>query len=246
MVRHIMDKRTGFTLIELLVVIAIIALLMSILLPALYRAKEQGKRAVCLNHQRQLAVAWMVYADDYEGKLVNGWTGDADSWAGEVQVGDDRMTQIEAIKAGALFPYCESVRIFKCPTGVRGEVLTYAPSSAMNGGHESTGPVVKKIAEIRRASERFVFIDEGCITPDSHVLHYREPRWWDLAPLRHANGTTLSFADGHSECWRWKDPRTIELARREGPGGWAEEYQANNVDLQRLQRSMWGKLGYTP
>jgi prepilin-type N-terminal cleavage/methylation domain-containing protein/prepilin-type processing-associated H-X9-DG protein len=241
-----MPKRTAFTLIELLVVIAIIALLMSILMPALSKVKEQGKRAVCLNHQRQLAIAWVMYADDFHGKLVNGWTGAADSWAGEVQSGDSPVTQIAAIKAGALFPYCKNIKIFKCPTGERGEVLTYAPSSAMNGGHEGTGPVSKKIAKIRRASERFVFIDEGCITPDSHVLHYREPMWWDLAPLRHANGTTLSFADGHSEYWGWKDPRTIELARREGPGGWAKELQSNNEDLERLQRSMWGQLGYTP
>jgi prepilin-type N-terminal cleavage/methylation domain-containing protein/prepilin-type processing-associated H-X9-DG protein len=68
------NKRSGsgFTLVELLVVIAIIALLMGVLLPALNRAREQGKRAVCLYYQRQMAGAWMMYADDNSDKIVNG------------------------------------------------------------------------------------------------------------------------------------------------------------------------------
>ena len=53
----------GFTLVELLVVIAIIALLMAILLPALGRAREMGKRAVCMNQIKQLQVAWNMYCD---------------------------------------------------------------------------------------------------------------------------------------------------------------------------------------
>jgi len=56
-------KSKGFTLIELLVVIAIIAVLMAILMPALYRAREQGKRAVYLNNLKQLSLAWIMYAD---------------------------------------------------------------------------------------------------------------------------------------------------------------------------------------
>jgi prepilin-type N-terminal cleavage/methylation domain-containing protein len=66
-----MDRKRAFTLIELLVVIAIIAILMGVLLPALNRARKQGKRAVCLSNLKQLTLAWGLYADDYRGQIVN-------------------------------------------------------------------------------------------------------------------------------------------------------------------------------
>jgi prepilin-type N-terminal cleavage/methylation domain-containing protein len=65
-------KKYGFTLIELLVVIAIIALLMAVLLPALSKARTQAKRIVCLSGLKQLTLAWVAYADNYDGKIVNG------------------------------------------------------------------------------------------------------------------------------------------------------------------------------
>ncbi|MHC4887889.1 MAG: type II secretion system protein, partial [Planctomycetota bacterium] len=69
-----MGRQRGFTLVELLVVVAIIAILMAILMPALNRAREQGKRAACLNNCKQLALAWSIYADENDDKIVNGNT----------------------------------------------------------------------------------------------------------------------------------------------------------------------------
>ena len=65
--RH--DSGRGFTLVELLVVIAIIAVLASLLLPALGKAKERGKRSQCLNNLRQQAIGLSLYAQDHDDRL---------------------------------------------------------------------------------------------------------------------------------------------------------------------------------
>jgi prepilin-type N-terminal cleavage/methylation domain-containing protein len=77
------DARRGFTLIELLVVIAIVGLLAALLLPVLSRTKESGRRTVCLNNLRQLAVATHLYASEHDGQLPP-WTRQ-DQWPAQLQ-----------------------------------------------------------------------------------------------------------------------------------------------------------------
>src|SRR5210317_946950 len=122
-----MRKQKGFTLIELLVVIAIIAILMAILLPALNRVKEQGKRAVCLSNLKQLSLAWILYADENDDILVNGAIGYSNrnmGWGNHTNEiawvdglgtrGDEESQQIE-IMEGALWPYVKDLGMYKCP-----------------------------------------------------------------------------------------------------------------------------------
>ena len=256
-----MGRRRGFTLIELLVVIAIIALLMAFLIPALHRAREQGARAVCLSNVKQLTVAWVLYAQDNDYKIVNGSTffsrrGET-AWVGaQWQVNGTPEQLREHLKDGVLYKYCEDVDIFKCPTGIRGEVLTYAIVDAMNGAQMDDGSpripgteglTVKRLTQLRRPGERFVFVDEGRISPDSWTVHYNQESWWDQPTMRHGDGTNFGFADGHSEYWKWKDPRTIKLARLESQQyGSGDPHQPGNPDLHAVQRAAWGGLGYTP
>jgi prepilin-type N-terminal cleavage/methylation domain-containing protein len=69
-----MRSGKGFTLIELLIVIAIIAVLLTILAPALQVAKEHATGAVCLGNQKNLIDAWIFYHDGNKGWLVGGCT----------------------------------------------------------------------------------------------------------------------------------------------------------------------------
>jgi prepilin-type N-terminal cleavage/methylation domain-containing protein/prepilin-type processing-associated H-X9-DG protein len=73
------SARKAFTLIELLVTIAIIAILASLLLPALVTAKERGRRAVCKSNLRQMSLATILYAGDSEDKVFN-HTRDVPDW----------------------------------------------------------------------------------------------------------------------------------------------------------------------
>ena len=112
-----------------------------------------------------------------------------------------------------------------------------------NPANSWKGKVFKNKAEIPNAPARIVFIDEGKVSNYAFSVHADENRWRDVPPIHHSEGTTFSFADGHSEYWKWKDPRTIKFARGEISG---QSSVPDNQDLYRVQKAVWGKLGYTP
>ncbi len=266
-------KKKGFTLIELLVVIAIIALLLAILLPSLNRAKELAKRVYCLSNTKSLTMAWIMYADDNEGKIVNSSSTDAYrrgdlGWAPSILLTGytkrDVETQLKDLEKSALFPYLgDSKGVFRCPTQEKDVRSSYSISHPMNWYYEdpTTGlryepcdpsaPYVRNITEIKSPSMRFVFVDEYDLTANSWGMWYVIPAWMDRPSIQHSGGTTFSFADGHNEYWKWKDEFSKEIGAMSAdeffdlyPTWLAYPPALERDDLQRVQRAGWGKIGY--
>ncbi len=100
----------GFTLIELLVVIAIIAILAAILFPVFERVQRKAKGAACLNNLKQMAVATLLYAHDWDTMLWN-WSGGNYPYDGTVPSRHAAWGGMD----GALWPYLQNEGIFFCP-----------------------------------------------------------------------------------------------------------------------------------
>ena len=112
----------GFTLIELLVVIAISAIVASLVLPALSKAKAKGQSVACINNLRQLQLSWHIYVDDNNDALpLNGAVPDARGMAkasaGSWVVGNTQTdTTTSNIQSGSLLKYANSVGVYHCPS----------------------------------------------------------------------------------------------------------------------------------
>jgi prepilin-type processing-associated H-X9-DG protein len=183
-----------------------------------------------------------MYASDNQERLVNNYTqGEGSSplsWVVGDAAKDPVVLQELNIRNGALWPYNTSIGLYKCPadrTVVMGttspRVRSYAISTGMNWD-DTGGRSWRKLTGIANPApvKASVFVDEksaddadkgnasqnsinnGAIGV-SAILDHPNGYWWNVPSARHSNGGVISFADGHSELWRWRGSYILRATR---------------------------------
>jgi type II secretory pathway pseudopilin PulG len=235
----------------MLAVIATIATLAALLLPALTRAKGKAYQATCLSNLRQLGIAWMMYKDDNNDRLVESYpTANPFVWVRGNMANPTEAVDVNLIEAGKLYPYNNDAQIYHCPTD-RGVMIAGArvpsvrsysmnsymgnrPANAPANPNSALGyvPFFARNTDLGDASKLFILIDEDerSITEGSFTTDPTARVWFSFPAVsgyRHNYSSSMIFADGHGWLWRFRDPRTA-LVNACGTD------QLKNVDLATL------------
>ncbi|MEA3399768.1 MAG: DUF1559 domain-containing protein [Armatimonadota bacterium] len=187
--------RRGFTLIELLVVIAIIAILAAILFPVFARAREKAKQSSCLSNVKQLGLACVMYAQDYDDHLP----------CVQMRYGHSTDYWFEVVQ-----PYIKNTDILRCPSAPQ-QYPGYGWNYPHAGYRLDLNHQVNR-SQIEFPAEMMLFGDSDPEGASSWVRLYLycAVRWpfppgirneTNVIATRHNGGANFAFADGHAK-WR--------------------------------------------
>ncbi len=186
--------KRGFTLIELLVVIAIIAILAAILFPVFARAREKARQTSCLSNEKQIMLAQLAYAQDYDETWV--------PWRYPVPADHPDYDHGYRYWYDTVQPYVKNENIFVCPSskpfgsncrGIRGAYGLNIWADQM------------RMAEYDYPSELIMICDTNCYRPcswDNYVsnaTHAFSDTSYANIHRRHNGGANVGYADGHAK-----------------------------------------------
>lgn len=235
----------AFTLVELLICIAIIAILAALLLPVLGHSRTTAQGTQCTNNHRQLALAWSMYCHDNNNQIpvLERWvagnmTDPYDEFDADLLVDQQKS---------ALARYAENPLVYKCPGDRSSLVRSVSMNNRMNptlpgiwlhGGGDRYA-IFQRSDQIRTPSDIYLTTDErsdtindGSLCVDmSNTGHASgrgesSPFWMiDYPAGYHNRSGRFSFADGHVEGQKWREPYVL------APLGQAHPMHTSSTDV---------------
>jgi prepilin-type N-terminal cleavage/methylation domain-containing protein/prepilin-type processing-associated H-X9-DG protein len=198
-VSEMLTRRSAFTLIELLVVIAIIAILAAILFPVFARAREKARQASCSSNCKQLGLAQLMYAQDYDERTsMSRWMSPSTFWPQHGYGGD--CWECALVPA---YPYVKNLQLSACPSDDSIGRLGHG-AIAMNCRMTNI-----KLADMKAPAEGPMIFDANChwVNPyaDSWGQGFNTCNNGRIAQDRHNEGMNVCYADGHA---KWHNMNT--------------------------------------
>lgn len=198
----------GFSLIELLVVISIIMILISILMPAMSKAKQTARGISCMNNLRQIGICTNDYSNDYSNYAPYGVFGSNYLWlypSFQGNVFPDYITnggKSKLIKDPLFNYYIPTIAL--CPSGKRFDGINPYPVPDFSYGFNASvcrsygaAAPQSRLSNIMTPSKKFMLTD---ITNGSGATGIAAQISFSL---RHRNGSNVLFVDNHAELWKW-------------------------------------------
>ncbi|HEY3779630.1 MAG TPA: prepilin-type N-terminal cleavage/methylation domain-containing protein [Fimbriimonadaceae bacterium] len=222
---HRNTSRSAFTLIELLVVIAIIAILAAILFPVFAQAKEAAKKTSCLSNTKQIGLAYIMYANDYDDTMATGVYSDADAPAGSPFGGttplyeywfDASYNYFTSTKGSQLYPYTKNIQIGSCPSAAglenNGLPIDYGFNANILSGYDYytgaayPGPNTSSpnYSMITTTAETILIGDSESVKDDFTAMAVGGDLEFGFATQGgahglHSNQANIGWLDGHSK-----------------------------------------------